>query len=100
MPVPGLLNVRTVVVPPAAAAAEVLAEPIRLPAVGQADVGMDVDRSRQHQQPGRVQHVVAGRAQVWADRVDPPVDDPTSAAPSRRRTAGPPATTRAVTAPG
>jgi hypothetical protein len=51
----------------------VLEEAIRLGVRGDAGVGVDVDHAREHQQPGRVDHLVSGRGragQVGLNRVD------------------------------
>ena len=77
-PVPGLLNDRNVVVPPNAAATESTEEAIGFGVGRDARVGVDVDRARQDQEPGRVDHLVGpGREarQVGLDGDDPPAVD-------------------------
>ena len=73
MPVPGLLKVRTVVVPPAAAACGVLPKPMRTLRVRQPQVGVDVDDAGQHQQPGRVEDLGPVSLQPRTDALDAPV---------------------------
>ncbi len=73
MPVPGLLKVSTVVVPPCAAAMRVLAEPIRMLRIREAQMGMDVDHARQHQQAGRVDDLGALCLERRTDALDAPI---------------------------
>ena len=61
--------------PPAAAASEVLREPVGMVGVGQPEVGMDVDDAGQDQQPGRVDHLGAIGRKVLPHRPMRPSPD-------------------------
>ena len=85
-PVPGLLNARNVVVPPNAAATESWKNRSGSSSDRDPGVGVDVDRARQDEQPGRVDDLAAaaaGAREVGLDRLDDAARTATSAGATR-----------------
>ena len=77
-PVPGLLKARNAVVPAEGRGHRVVEEAVR-PLVGRdPHVGVDVDDAREHEEPGRVDHLPGGggeATEIGLDRGDPPAVD-------------------------
>ena len=87
-PVPGLLNDRNVVVPPNAAATESWKNRSGVSSVRDARVRVDVDRAREDQHPGRVDHPVGAGGRAGQVRLDGPMMPPSTATSASRGPVG------------